>query len=201
MLSKKQYWVTLTGGLLGFCILFAMVYLLTYMKQEKPEPVSFVAAEDVVDVIEAIEEPPIIIETVIEPHTFIEVRLIDEEGEILTTGTIHSQSLLGLSREEIEARFPTYEIEQFSSEKVLLIKRQQALIKERYFLGIQEEWIGIVVVGETESFISLPLQAKLFSKNTNRLLQAKEIEITKAQKEQLMENPYYIEQILENYTQ
>lgn len=204
MFTKKQFITLLAVAAFVFIIIATICYWLAYEKGLGDTPVNpngtietFKSEAPIIEVEdEAGKELRIL------PSTKIITKLLDQEGYVLEEGTIDTLSLLSKTMLEVQELFKTYTVEKFTAEEVILTK-QMYIPKEApsFSLGIEKNQIGIVVGGSKPSFTPLGLSTRDFSSRTVKLLEEKEIPLTIEQKRKLEKNAYYIEEILQNYSE
>ena len=202
MFTKKQFITLLTVAAFVFIIIATACFQLAYRKGIS-DPI--VNPDAVIETFDP-EEPIVEVETEedgrILPTTKITAKLLDQEGYIVEEQALNTLSLLSKTMGEVQALFKDYQIEKFTPEEVILT-RQTYIIKEApsFALGIENNQIGIVVEGKTPSFINLGLSTRDFSKRTVELISNQSIQLTIEQKRKLEKDAYYIEEILQNYSE
>ena len=204
MFTKKQFITLLAVAAFVFIIIASISYWLAYERGIRDNQANPNGA------IETFKSEAPIIEVDREdgkelrvlPTTKIVTRLLDQEGYVIEEGTIDTLSLLSKTMLEVQELFKSYTVEKFTPEEVVLTK-QMYIPKEApsFSLGIQKDQIGIVIGGSKPSFTSLGLSTRDFSSRTVKLLEEEEIQLTIEQKRKLEKNAYYIEEILQNYSE
>lgn len=203
MLNKKQFVTLLVGGAIVFFITFGLFFAYFYYQGIK-EPL--VEKESIEASVTLIDEKPslgtIIEEAVILPTTKISLQLVDDQYRKITEKEVTSYPLVGVTKEELQRRFVDCKILQFDVNEVILQK--QFISKNEvksYSLVIQEGMLGILEKGNGSQFISLNLPEESFSSADLVLFEGQGLPISLKQKIQLQQEPYYIEQILQNYSE
>lgn len=202
MFTKKQFITLLTVATFVFIIIATVCFQLAYRKGISDPIVNPNAVIETFDP----EEPIVEVETEessrILPTTKITAKLLDQEGYIIEEQSLNTLSLLSKNMEEVQALFKDYRIEKFTPEEVILT-RQTYIVKEApsFSLGIEQNQIGIIVGGRTPSFINLGLNTRDFSARTIELISNQSIQLTIEQKRKLEKDAYYIEEILQNYSE
>lgn len=201
MLKRKQYLITLVIAVIIFIIFFIITYYRIQERTLKPQhayesPIG--RSEQSIDVLGDIQTQPV----TIQPYTKIHLLLVDEHDQKIEDKIIETPLLLGLSEQQIKQQFEGYEVVNFD-EKEVIIKKVLITATEssRYYLGIQNEWVCIIQQGEgnVKQYIPLNIDFVNFSKYTYSLLLKEQIEISAEQKDRLIDNPHYIEKILQSY--
>lgn len=205
MLTKKQYISMLIAASIVFLAIFGIAYIYT-INHVEPIPIEKedeLYSENEIDLdTQSIAEVSNIQNVTILPSTKVEMRILDQDNNIISQEIIPTTSLLGLSQNEVKNLFKEYEIIYFNPDQVLLEKTRYIEPKEpEYKLGIENGEIGIITLSDQREFTSLGIAVKDFSKRTHMLLMNEMISLKPAQKEELQKDPYYIEYILQNYSE
>lgn len=202
MLKRKQYLMTLLIAV----IMFFVIFIIGYYYVSNSSSVSQKTYEQVagknevsVDVLADTEvDPP----DTIQPDTQINLLVFDENNNMIEDKELDALALLGLSESDIKEKFEGYSLLEFSKEQVALKKVIHIINKEYdYTLGIQDD---LVCIREREGGlfkrdIPLDILGTHFSKRTYSLLLKEQIKISSLQKDELLNNSNYIEQILQAY--
>jgi len=200
MLKKKQYLMTLLIGILLFFILFFIGYY--YMKNtalltEKVSSHVVSRNEKSKDVLAKTEMTE---EETVQLDTRIHLLIVDENDNTIEDKNIDPLTLLGLSELELQDKFKGYEMVAFNEREVALKKTVAPTNKQfQYTLGIQDDLLCIVENGETKHYTKLNLLATQFSRRIYSLLLKEQIKISLVQKDELLSNPAYIEEILQSF--
>ncbi|MEF9960201.1 MAG: hypothetical protein RR776_09545 [Niameybacter sp.] len=202
MFTKKQFLTLLTVAVFVFIIVTSGCYWLAYQKGLSAPIVNPDAVIETFETEEPISEVEVKDNSRILPTTKVQAKILDQEGYIIEEKYLDTLSLLSKTMEEVGALFEDYKIEKFTPEEVILT-RQMYIAKEApsFSLGIEKGEIGILVGGSTPSFIQLGLSTRDFSAWTVELLSREHIHITVEQKRKLEKDAYYIEEILQNYSE
>ena len=203
MLKKKQYLLTLLAGILIFFIVFILSYF--YMKSSSALPQgaeqqTLTVQQESVDAsaeLQNIERPK---PMCIQPGTEIRLIIEDANHRRLEDKKLDPYTLLGDSEEEMREKFKDYELVSFNEREVELKKVLPPKVEAlEYTLGIQENSVCIVEKGDLKHYISLNISPAHFSRATYSMLLKEQIVLSAIQKEELINNPNYIEQILQSY--
>ena len=138
----------------------------------------------------------------VQPYTQIRLVIEDEHQNTIEDKELDPLSLLGLSEADFKERFIGYELVEFNENRITLKKILPVMEQEfEYALGIQDDWVCIVQKEENlaKRYIPLNMHTAHFSKYTYSLLLKEAIVISALQKDMLINNPNYIEKILQSY--
>ncbi|ONI44183.1 hypothetical protein AN641_08040 [Candidatus Epulonipiscioides gigas] len=136
---------------------------------------------------------------IILPTTKVEQIILDQNGDIISNDSINSYSVMGYTQEQLLQIYPTYQIDEFNENNVVLSKdvyiEQEPTI---YYLGIENNEIGIKL---NDEFQKIGLQSDDFSSYENILLSHEIIAVSPEDKIKLEEDPYYIERMFQNLSE
>ncbi len=204
MLKRKQYFITLFIAVMMFFTVFIVSYYLvkdTPKRQTAVESQIAGADEESIDVLADTESEKL--ET-IQPDTRIHVMVFDDTSHLIDDKELDPFSLLGLNEMELREKFKGYSLVEFSKERVELKKVLTAEEEEgEYILGLQDEEVCIIEKenGSIKRIMPLGISINRFSRSTYSLLLKEQIVLSMQQKNELLANPEYIEQILQSYEQ
>lgn len=200
MLNKKQLVRVISIAAIIFIIMFGSFYAYFYTTGTKepivPEEVVQASSEGT---MQPTKEQSVKQEIVILPSTEVTLELYENEI-LVSTQQIPVSTVMGLSEAKLQEMFQGYTVEVFSAERVVLEEHTTPVkLPPSYQLGVQDEIIGIMGTEDSE-FISLNLSTRECPKAAVDLLRAG-IPITPQEKQKLQRNPYYIEAILQSYSE
>lgn len=203
MFNKKQVIRLTIGGGILFIVTFAICFGYFYSKGTKdpitPKDEVLVQASSnrTVPSIETMQEVPTVL-----PTTQIKIQVVDSNQKLITEKQVDAKTLLGATKEDIARQFKAYKVIQFDTYEVILQKQMIAEeVPITYSVVIQEGTLGILEKGQKTTFISLDLSEDEFSRGDLALFSGEGLSITLSQKIALQQQPYYIEQILQNYNE
>ncbi|WP_305768263.1 hypothetical protein [Candidatus Epulonipiscium viviparus] len=189
-------------GIVAFSATFFSVNKFGYDKDTVPIPnLNTETAAPVEIEQEIVMGPPVkeIKDPVVLPTTKVEQIAVDQNGEVVSTNELNAYSVMGLTKEELEVLYESYDVVEFSDDKVVLEKNVTVEPQEvTYYLGIMDNEIGICL---ENGFQKLGLQAKDFSSYENTLLAHEVIAVSEVDKLKLEDNPFYIERLLQNLSE
>lgn len=202
MLKKKQYYLSLIGGIVAFLLFFIGAYLIVSLQMPKPQTGTAVTKNEqsTNTLVEVKEDVPHV-----EIYTKITLQTIDEGRKIIDRLPIAATTLLGEDEKSIKKHFADCEILKFSEREVVLQKMikqtEKTNVKDRYKLGINTEEQACIIDNEDENnMIVLTLSTQELSpQEYSKLL--KGITISEKQKEALMQSQNEIYKILQGYEQ
>lgn len=202
MLNKKEFVKLLIGGAIVFFAVFGTFFAYFYYQGMK-EPIVPKETIEVSSMVEDMTEVEIVEDQDKVLHTTkVWIQVVDDQYSPIVKKEMSTLALVGLTRDELMRRFEGYKLIQFDESEVVLQKQLMAQATPKtYSLVIQEGMLGILEKGEASQFISLGLSEDAFSVADLVLLEGKGLDITLKQKIQLQQQPYYIEQILQNYSE
>ncbi|MDF2612755.1 MAG: hypothetical protein K0S71_541 [Clostridia bacterium] len=199
MLKKKQYFLTLLIGVMLFFILFIISYY--YMRNSAMIPETTTdnvisRSEKSVDVLANTKSTE---EETVQIDTHIHLLVVDKNNNTIDDKNIDPLTLLGLSQIDIQDKFQEYELVTFNEREIALKKvLAPENMQVQYRLGIQDDVLCIVENGETKQYTKLNVLATHFSRQIYSLLLKEQIQISAVQKDELLNNPAYIEKILQS---
>ena len=200
MLSKKQYLYTLLVAILVFVVCFLGAYF--YNKANGWQGQTTNQSTTISELEPMVEWKD---EIYILPQTKIVLKNQNAKSKSLSETKIDAKSLLGLTKEEVAARFKGYTIETFNEKEVILVKSiQEEQTKTKvnepvYVLGVDDNYVCIKEKDTTKRPVKIDYEISHFSKYIYSLLLNEEIEITSAQKEALLLKPSTLQRILQGY--
>lgn len=202
MLDKRSYTRMLMVAVIVFFITFIvsfafMLFTDTQAVGDKPTSISNKEKQTL-----PVSAQTIIDEPCIKAYTRIMVSVIDETGKRMDTKLIDPKTLLGCTKQDVLDKFKGYEVERFDEEEVFLKKYTKSLsVFPTYVLGIKENKICIIEQTDQRNYIPLPLVATDYSKQTYSRLLKQDIVVSEAEKQKLIQEPNYIDSILQSYDQ
>ena len=204
MLEKKQYWMTLLLAAVAFFILFIATYFISANGSKAATLMAGQVTEaKITSTLTADQQLQI---TKIVPSTKILLCLENDAKEDIESVTLNANSLLGLTEEELQARFKEYSVETFSEDEVKLVKtvdRDELAVEvnavKNYALGIEGEELCIKEVGTGTIVGHIARKATDFSSYLYSLFLKESITITEVQKESLLKDPSVLQRILQDY--
>ncbi|OON94302.1 MAG: hypothetical protein ATN31_03735 [Candidatus Epulonipiscioides saccharophilum] len=196
---KFLYWLFILGCLV-FCISFSNANKLSFDKlipqwlklnHSNPNPLPTTT--------EPFLGHSVDITSTVLPNTQVLQLAIDQNGNIVSTQELNSYSLIGYSKQDLEALYLNYHVIEFTPEKVVLVKNITVQPNSAiYYLAIVDNEVGIKI---NNTFQKLGLTSDNFSSYENTLLSHGVITVTEGEKAKLEKDPYYIERMLENLSE
>ncbi|MGL4800489.1 MAG: hypothetical protein ACRCWY_14005 [Cellulosilyticaceae bacterium] len=203
MFTKRQFTTLLLGGSILFFIALAVCYTYFYYTGVKTP----IAQEEVVQARETLSTSQDIKESVdtdmkIVPTTKMRLQMVDGNRKVITESEMDATLFLGVTEGMLKERMKDYEIVQFDAYEVILQKQMpEKTTPITYALVVQDGFLGILEQGPQQSFLSLQLPETYFTPQDLQLFVGSGMPITLNQKLELQQQPYYIEQILQNYNE
>lgn len=199
MLKKKQYLMTLLIGIILFFILFLISYYYMRNSTTLPETANNNAVSRNEKSVGTLAAAKMREEQTVQLDTHIHLLVVDENNNTIEDKNIDPLTLLGLSQIDIQDKFQGYELIAFNEREITLKTTLSPADKQvQYTLGIQDDLLCIVENGETKQYTRLNILATHFSREIYSLLLKEQIKISLVQKDELLSNPAYIEEILQS---
>ncbi len=209
MCTLEEFKKLLIGGSMLFLILFILFWGYFYYtgRQAVAKTPEAEQAEDAFLQEQSVQMPlhqGTVLEAVptVANDTKITLQMLDADGEVIAEEAIRNETLLGMTQTMVEQVFSEYTLTSFDAKEVCLQKQLQPFTTTAtYTLVMRDKTLGILEAGAEGGFIPLQLPASTFTAKECALFEGSGLPITAKQKLQLQQQPYYIEQILQNYSE
>lgn len=144
MVSKKSFWLVVGVAVIVAVITFFTVYNIYIVRPEDEienvdNSVDILKEESVKEVV-AVEK-----ERVNEYTDIVYEYYYMGDGEIKTLKQEPSYYMIGMTREDIEKNYPTWHLQAFSEDEVILRKNLEHSSQQRYTISVYKGYVAVFV--------------------------------------------------------